>query len=285
MFIELLDNEIFTAKDLATNNESLCAVTLHSSTEEVDKVSMIASQENGDYDNIIVKEGGKLIGFIPREQLKTHNGNLSSLQFKKFENYTFDARENIKSIIERIKEDVERSELPNIYLITDRDYQLGIMTYADLNRRSVYIYNYIIVLFIEQWIKANIARNYMTRNRKISNNWMKSLDSKRKKQLIQWSKEKGESTLSVASITDLIQIFTKEPSLSSLRENYREKIPNKTLADIIFIRPKVMHPTKLLVPKNDIKNGLKRLMRISKLTDDLIRQEDFNEKNQSLPTL
>ncbi|WMT45442.1 MAG: hypothetical protein RE469_04415 [Cuniculiplasma divulgatum] len=287
MFIELLNNEIFKAKNLATNKNSLCAVTFDSSIREVNDALYEASPGNGDYDNIIVNDGDRLMGFIPREQLEANRDNISRRKHmtKKFENYTLSAEESVRSIVERIYVDFEKTGSSNAYLVKNDDEELGIMTYADFNRRSVYIYNYVIILFLEQWLKENISKTFVTKYRKISINWMKSLDQKRTTVLTKRSKEKDESTLAVASIDDLITVFKKESALQYIRNKHRETLPDKTLADIVSMRPKVMHPTKLLIPKCDIKSGLLRLVRISRLVDDFIRYEDSNKKNQGWPNV
>lgn len=279
MFSELLENRIFSAEYLKTDLSSVLSITLQSSPEEIGKALERASPQNEDYDNIIIKEGETLKGYIPREELKNYKGNLANLPYYKFEKYSFNAAETIESVIKIINEDMNKSGTPRIYLIYKEDKQTGIMTYADLNRRSVYIYNYIIISFVEQWLRIRIAQNFKGKYRKLSNNWMNSLKTERRGKLLEWSKDKKESTLSVASIDDLIHVFKNEPRLKDLRKEFNKTLSNNVLANILFIRPKVMHPTKLLIPKNNINKGFKRMLTISKLSSEFIPYEDFNEKN------
>ena len=287
VFYELLKSEVFKAKNLATKKEGLCSVSFYSTTGEIDEAVKRASPNNGDYDNIIVRDGERLVGFIRREQLENKNDILSLLRSRtiKFDRYTFSAEDGLKEVVERIYTDFKRTGYGSAYLIKNKTEDLGVITYADLNRKSVYIYNYIIILFLEQWIKNIISQKYRTKSKKINDNWMRSLRTKQSAKLIDLSREKGESTLGVAGIDDLVMVFKHEPSLQNIRSQYKDSIPNETLSDIISVRPKVMHPTKLLVPKNNIKNGLKRLMRILRLVDDFIQYEDSNEKNRGWPTV
>lgn len=279
MFSELLKNRIFTAEALKTDLSSVLFITLHSSTKEVNDALERSSAQHEDYDNIIIKEGECLKGFIPRERLKKFKGDLSS-QYIKFDNYIFSANESIDNIITRISKDMEKSEFPRIYLISKEENQMGVMTYADLNRRSVYIYNYIIISFVEQWLRARIAQNYKERGRILSEKWMNSLKQIDRKKLLRFSSLKHESTLSVASLKDLIYVFKNDSSFEELRSRFGEVIPDETLNDIISIRDRIMHPTKLLVSKNKKREDMQILKRISKLSTDFLVRKDRNEKNQ-----
>lgn len=279
MFSELLKNRIFTAEALKTDLSSVLFITLDSSTKEVNDALERSSAQHEDYDNIIIKEGECLKGFIPREKLKKIKGDLSS-QYIKFDNYIFSANESIDNIITRISKDMEKSEFPRIYLISKEENQMGVMTYADLNRRSVYIYNYIIISFVEQWLRARIAQNYKEPGRILSEKWMNSLKQNVRNKLLGFSSSKHESTLSVASLKDLIYVFKNDSSFEELRSRFGEVIPDETLNDIISIRDRIMHPTKLLVSKNKKREDMQILKRISKLSTDFLVRKDRNEKNQ-----
>jgi len=152
----------------------------------------------------------------------------------------------------------------------------GILTYADLNRRTVYIYCYVMLNFLEQWIKKLIMEKYEEPNRTLSPSWMLSLGEKRKQELISEAKDRDQTAMGVADLEDLIQVLTLdlEPSMS----NDRRRMLNAARV----IRTGVAHPVKLLVPRGD-SDALRHLIWFWKEMIPLVRTNDVNWKNGGWP--
>ncbi len=283
MFVELFDSKIFKADSLKTLISDVLYIDLNSSKEAIQNAIQKASPENEDYDNIVIKRDGKSVGFIPREELKNFNGNLNNLKYKKTKMYMFNASDTLDILIKRIKDDYKQDRSINLYFITNENAETGIITYADLNRRSVYIYNYIIYLFVEQWLRKQISDVFRIEGRKIDKNWMKYLEKSQKEKLIKNAIDKKESTISVCNFDDLLLVFKKDPKFETLRSSMKEELSLKTLESLRSMRPKIAHPTKLLVRKDKIQDSLRELTCVSELTKGFIPKEDSNEKNLGWP--
>ncbi len=153
------------------------------------------------------------------------------------------------------------------------------MTYADLNRRTAYIFSYTLLLFLEQWIRKKIVEKYGRSDRTLAEDWVETLGAKRKTKLQRWSEEKQEGLLSVCDIKDLIKVLQQDPKLEGeLRQVDKGILPlaNK-------IRVKVAHPTKLLLPRDRGREQLKRLALFWERTIPFVEDNDFNEKNGGWP--
>lgn len=284
MFLELFNGSIFKVESLQTKISEVCSIDINDSKDEIQKALRRASTKEEDYDNIVIIQNGKPKGFVSREELSRSSGNLNEITIKKVKNYNFKVNDSLNKVIKKIKEDYEITDEINLYFITNNETVTGIITYADLNRKSVYIYNYILYSFVEQWLRKQISKEYKNKNRRISDKWMMALNEGQKMELMKRSKKQGESTISVCDLFHLVQVFKKDPKFTTLREETTDKLTVKTLEDLVSMRPKIAHPTKLLVPKDKIKDRLTRLMRISDLVEMFIPYEDFNEKNGGWPS-
>lgn len=280
MFRELLNNQIFSAMSLGTKLDKNCAyVDLQSSTKEIESIIERASRENDDFDNIVVKDGTSYIGVISREDLSKHINDLKEMHISKVNRYSINEDDGLSKVLNRLKDDFSRSDEPKLYFITDHGVPLYIFTYSDLNRRSVYIYFYTLILFLEQWIREKIAENHRLQGRRLDPRWMNALSQDERRNLHNSSVSKKESTLSVAGLKHLIKAYKKDGALEWVRQMHSEIITGKLLNYTEFLRPKVMHPTKLLVPRGDFSNRLKCLQYVSTQISKLIQEEDFNSKN------
>ena len=282
MFEELLRNQIFTAEVLKTRIDSCLSIRTTSSREEVDKIRNMASLTGLDYDNVVIMEGNLYSRFVHRDDLGERTIDLRRIGHS-FQNYKFSATDSLIVVIDKIRTDFQNSSLPFLYLIMDGSRPVGIITYADLNRRSTYVYFYILIAFVEQWLRKTIAEKY-SRDRRLSPRWMHTITPSAKERLTRDSHKKGESTLSVASLSQLVHVFMKDPVFLEQREMYGSQLNNKILSVLNYLRPKIMHPTKLLVPKDKILKRLDALSKIAHQITDLIKREDFNEKNGGWPS-
>ena len=174
-------------------------------------------------------------------------------------------------------------DYPLFFVMNENNHDpIGIMTYADLNRRASYIYTYVLLVFLEQWIKKQILKKYCNERRKLSDEWMNTLSLKKRRDgittkahLIGLAKKKNESTLTLCGLDDLIHVLRNDPNLS----NELAQIPRHTLPAAVAIRPKIAHPTKLIVPRKSAAESLRHLSLLWRDTISFIRNNDFNEKN------
>lgn len=280
MFKDLLENQVFRALSISTKLSGDCAtVDVNSNPGEIESIIKRASKQHDDYDNIVVKDGLSYIGFINREELANHIDDFDGRFVSKMGNYALQSNDNLATVINRLKEDSNRSTAQRLYFVLDRNVPVGLFTYSDLNRRSVYIYFYTLILFLEQWIREKIADNHRLPGRKLDPRWMNSLSQKERSNLHELSISKGESTLSVAGLNLLIKAYKKDGALAWTWGQHKDIVTKKLLNFAEEIRPKVMHPTKLLVPRNRIFDRLKSLQYLSTQMRELIQREDFNTKN------
>lgn len=265
-FVELLDGEMFTAKSMATKWENCRKLFLG---ERVSR-EKIREAKDLDIDNLPVVDGPTVLGYAKTDELRQGMVVSQSHIHHSFQESMVGSSERLPALARRFLQD--GMENYNLYFVTDGGRNLlGIMTYADLNRRTSYIYSYVMISFLEQWAKMQIENKYRLVGRRLSTRWMSSLDAERRSLLARQAAEKHQSTLGVASLDDLIRILRRDVKQDMDRDFKR------MLASALSIRPRVAHPVKLLVPRKD-SEGLSHLVRFWDGMLPLIEQEDHNFK-------
>ncbi len=115
-----------------------------------------------------MKAGSKFIGQIPARKLEENNSWTDAII--KLTRYTVQDTYGITRLSEIFAThlaDQKSIKNPPIYFVLGKDeHPLGIMTYWDLNRRSVYTYTYHMLLSIEQALKDHIAKTHSGKNNK-----------------------------------------------------------------------------------------------------------------------
>jgi hypothetical protein len=265
-FVELLSGELFTAKSTATKWEDCRKLLLG---ERVSR-EMIREAKDLDIENLPIAEGSTVIGYAKTHELRQGMVVSQSKIHHSFQESIVDSSERLPALARRFLQD----GLDNykLYFVTDGGRNpLGIMTYADLNRRTSYIYSYVMMSFLEQWAKMQIENRYRLVGRRLSKKWMSSLSVERRSLLVRWAAEKHQSTLGVASLEDLVRILRRDVK-QDMDRNFK-----RMLASALSIRPRVAHPVKLLVPRKD-SEGLSHLLRFWDGMLPLIEREDYNFK-------
>ncbi len=118
------------------------------------------------FSNLVVKTGSKYVGQIPVRKLEENNSWTDAII--KLDSYSVQDTDHIPELSQIFAshlEDTKNIKDPSIYFVLYKGkHPLGIMTYWDLNRRSVYTYTYHILLSIEQALKDHIAKTHNEKN-------------------------------------------------------------------------------------------------------------------------
>jgi hypothetical protein len=271
VFIELLDDEMFTARALSTQwvDCRILRIGEHVTQEKINE------SRNLDIDNLPVSDDSGVLGYARVADLHRDQVVNASHLFRRYAESIIGPSERLLGLARRFLDDGVESY--RLYFVSDGSSNpLGVMTYADLNRRSSYIYCYVMISFLEQWIKKEIVSKYQTAGRRLRDDWMSSLNSDRTAELLLWAKEKSQTTLGVANLSDLIQVLRRDLKPRTDRSFRR------MLASAEALRPRIAHPVKLLVPRSD-SNSLSHLIDFWREMMPIIQQNDLNEKNGGWP--
>jgi len=166
-----------------------------------------------------------------------------------------------------------------------------VITYADLNRRSCYIYTYTMINFVEQWIKKRIISHYGS-GRRLNPNWMESLKLKETrhknkatgKKITRWdvldaALRSGDGPLGLTYFDDLMHVLEYDTAMALDRQELSSQVRETS----IDLRLKVAHPVKLLLPRSDDPSELRRLRDFWQFMIPFIQRNDFNDKNGRWP--
>lgn len=271
MFLELLNNEVFTAKNLVTPWNQTKKAQLGSKIPR----NLLTEALTMNVDNIPICSGSDIIGYAKREQLHPGEVVTRKLLYRGISRCVVNPSSRLPDLADRIRSDGLRDY--ELYVVRAMGKPpLGVMTYADLNRRTVYIYCYILLNFLEQWVKGRIVMKYREPNRSLSPLWMTSLGAQREKELFEDAEGRGQTPLGVADLSDLVQV---------LREDLKPRMGNdwrRMVNAAMMLRTRVAHPVKLLLPKADL-NSLRNLIYFWRGMMPLVQKNDFNERNRGWP--
>src|SRR5467141_2356946 len=148
MFSEFLRGQMFTAKFIATPWDKRLAVSARVGDEIPNRE--IEEARRRDYDNLLIEgDSSQVTGYVRREQVAGRR--LEASMIHPFESFTIPSDTPLAELAQRLEKDWR--EQCALYFVVDVKGPLGLMTYADLNRRTAYIFSYTVLLFIEQWIR------------------------------------------------------------------------------------------------------------------------------------
>jgi hypothetical protein len=234
-----------------------------------------------DFDNLAVVDDGALLGYVAVGNLKIAQIKRSLIQ--PFQGHTIGSSELLPRVVERIM--MKGVEPCRLYFVLDEHAKpIGIMTYADLNRKTSYIYTYTLILFLEQWLKKRIVEKFHVRGQKQDDSWittlehMKGIGGKSAKELLKDKATNGGTPLSWANLEHLVHVFTNDKLLQEDFRRVRGLCP-----DAAYLRPRVAHPVKLLISRSRAREDIRRLKRFWTRMEPFVRVNDFNEKNRGWP--
>ena len=271
MFLELLNNDVFTAKNLVTPWNQTKKIQLGSRVSR----TLLKETSGMDVDNIPVCEGNSVLGYAKRGRLRAGEIVTRRHLYRSTSRCTVDPSSQLPDLVAKIRSDGLQDYKLYVVQSPSKTPQ-GVMTYADLNRRTVYINCYVLLNFLEQWVKGRIMAKYGELNRTLNHLWMSTLGVQRAEELLKEAQERGQTPLGVADLGDLIRVLKEdlEPDMS----NDRRRMVDAALP----LRTKVAHPVKLLLPKSDL-DSLSHLFHLRRGMMPVVRENDFNEKNGGWP--
>ena len=121
----------------------------------------IDESRNLDIDNLPVSDDSGVLGYARVADLHRHQVVSTSHLYRRYAESIIGPSERLLGLARRFLDDGVESY--RLYFVSDGSSNpLGVMTYADLNRRSSYIYCYVMISFLEQWIKKEIVSKYQT---------------------------------------------------------------------------------------------------------------------------
>ena len=237
------------------------------------------------FSNLVVKTGSRYIGQIPVRKLEKNNSWTDEVT--DLTHYTVQDTYGIARLSEIFASHLEYPKNindPPIYFVLDKGGKpLGIMTYWDLNRRSVYTYTYHILLSVEQALKDRIAK---THNRKdnTDHDWIACMkDGQLKDRFELYMLSGWEATrLKAWHFSQLCDFYNNDKCVK-LREF--PPFQKDELEDLLKVckefRNKVMHPVNLILEGNYNADWVSRLIKLNKLWTEGKKAIDYfrNPKN------
>ena len=211
-----------------------------------------------------------------------------------FQNWRVDCETKLPDLALKMASDYN-NECP-LYFVTRGDDVLGIATYADLNRKTCYLYTYTLTLALEHWIKLSIMKLKPPLKSGNSNrDWVRILSSRarrerrtlplrdkiknRVEELMYLARTEKASILTFCYFEELLRIVKEDEDFHSVFS----KIRGPTYSNANEFRLRVAHPTKLLVPNKSTENELRQLAQFWKDTRQFLVEEKIrNEKNRDL---
>lgn len=271
------DMDLFKAKNLMTS-DGLIKLDINSTPEQI--TSVLKSANKNDIKNIIISNNDKCMGYISIDKLDEQK-QISKRYIIDLDKYKIDKDDNLNIIIKKFAKDVKHikgNEYP-LYFVMDGDNCIGVMTFWDLNRRSVYTYNYHIISFIELQIKKYLIDNC---NTKLGMNWINKsnhMNKRTKTKVRDFYDTLNINKLNKWNLSDLISVYFDDPHI----KNIRGFIKNNLVNDLYSLRNNIMHPVELILPKENAKNWKNRLKLLENIMTDgqeLVINYDKNPKNR-----
>ena len=156
---------------------------------------------------------------------------------------------------------------------------LGIMTYWDLNRRSVYTYIYSVFVFFEQMIKEEIYKIHGECDSNCVFDYISMNDKNRRhKRNPRLGVTHLKYNISLLNFRELSDFLRKQ---SHRKDQWKSKIPESVLDSIVHVRNNIAHPVSLILEGGTTKlqHELSKLREICVAGKEVVMQYDDNTKN------
>ncbi|MDG6999520.1 MAG: hypothetical protein JRN15_10440 [Nitrososphaerota archaeon] len=236
------------------------------------------------YSNLVVKTGSKYVGQIPARKLEENNSWTDAIT--ELTRYTVQATDGITRLSEIFASHLaekRNNEDPPIYFVLGKNERpLGIMTYWDLNRRSVYTYTYHILLSVEQVLKDHIAKTHNGKNNK-DHDWISREEDKNLKSLFESFRSSGweSKRLTKWHFHQLCSFYSEDTCVES---GVSPQFTEDVLKACKELRNKVMHPVNLIMEGRSNTGWASRLIELNKLWTEGKKAVDYlgNPKNTYL---
>ncbi len=233
------------------------------------------------FSNLVVKTGSRYIGQIPVRKLEKNNSWTDEVtELTRYTVHDTDGILELSEIFASHLADTKNIKDPPIYFVLDKGkHPLGIMTYWDLNRRSVYTYTYHILLSIEQALKDHIAKTHNGKNKR-DHDWIARMKDGQLKDRFELYKLSGWEATRLKSwhFSQLCDFYYSDNCFrSSVSLPFKEDV----LKRCEDLRNKVMHPVNLILEGNSSSDWACSLINLSKLWTEGKEAVDYfrNPKN------
>lgn len=244
---EVLNSPVFSALNLVTDWNEVKKIYLDQdgSPEEehrLDNELAVKDADVSNFDNIVILKAGIPYGFAKRTDVPT-DFSIDDSKIKKIREYKFNSSASYLNALKLIA----KKDKPNnhgLYFVYDGgQVPEGIITYADFNKKSVYLYCYALLSSVELWAKRMIANHFSE-----PSGWLSLLESERERRIMRYSQRNLEKPIDCVGFPDIYKIITSTPDLCS--QAIREGLTCPVLTSLLKIRDRIAHPVKLLLSRS-----------------------------------
>ena len=271
----VLNSPVFSIPNLATDWNHVTKIYLNEngSPEEDHRYDNRLALENAtkeNFDNIVIMKSGIPYGFAKKDDIPP-DFKIADSNIRKIKDYCLNSSASYIDALDLIvRRDKPRDH--GLYFVDDRRQSpMGIFTYADFNKKSVYLYCYTLLSSVELWAKRMISKQFTDQD-----GWLSLLEPKRKRNTLKYSERNLEKPLDCVGFPDIYKIITSSPELCS--KAIREGLTCPVLTSLLRIRDRIAHPVKLLLPRSSystLSKDLLNVLTVSRLTTLL----SGNDKN------
>ena len=267
-------------------------VCIGTNPTKIQKATIKRKAENMHISSVVVYEDNKPIGYSVVGRWKD---NVEGIDYTKFrDKHNINSNSSLSLIIQRFCElasKCNKTNSPPIFLVNSKPEKksglqspIGLMTYWDVNRRSVYSYIYSVMVFIEQVLKEEIYNSHSDSNISCLRDFVLMRDSSKKKprELEDWEDglRANISKLTFRELCDFrsVDIHVTSYSCACITEDI--------LSSMLALRNKIAHPVNLILDGGParLKSQLETLRQICKEGREMVTKYDSNPKNSMCST-
>ena len=281
----LLQSAPFQAQSLITPKDEF--VSLETNATRIEVTDIVKNARNKHISSIVIFENHRPIGYsvIPTSdrRLKSYDPRSQYIKFRPrhYLNYD-DTLEEIISKFVDVDNLSDKTASPPIFLIADekgnRDDPMGLMTYWDLNRRSVYSFIYTIFVYFEQSMKIEIYKSHKNGYHNCIRDFIQRRDANRQNPRRTYDGTDGLklniSKLKFLELQNLLYDAHASPEV-------QEKFPTEVIVAVGSKRNQIAHPVNLVMDNGlaNLAKNLRTLYTICVKAKALVIDHDDNSKN------
>lgn len=281
----LFESNPFQAQSLMTPIEKMVSIEIDAPDNDVGIKIRTAQREH--ISSLIVSKNNKLIGYsvVPSSsrRLRNYDPRNKYVSFNDQHYLSFDCTlGDIVSKFGSVANSLHKTASPPIFLVYDdfgkRDAPVGLMTYWDLNRRSVYSYLYTIFVYFEQSIKLEIYRSHTGEFHNCIYEYIKRKDTNKSHPRTASSNANDlRSNISKLKFTELVELLYDKHSSAELHLT----LPRDIIKALASKRNQLAHPVNLVMESGlvNVRNNLETLFKICVEAKDIVIKYDRNPKN------
>lgn len=283
---EFYRSKLFSAESLMTRwGPSILKIQENPSIE--DKKLVIEEGKKRNISSVVVCKNMKPIGYSVLKYWKLDTNKPALIRFGP--GHRLKPSGELQDIVLRfykVSQNNDKTVSPPIFIVEDSEPHdedprkpIGIMTYWDLNRRSVYSYFYSIFVFLEQSLKNDIYESHRDGHSDCVKKYVQHIEKnrKRKRKFKGWDKELHYN-IARLSFSELLKFKRR----NCHRGNYGvTSIPIDILESMNKIRNKIAHPVNLVLDSG-LSRTQQQLEYLKKLCTEgkkIVIETDTNPKN------